>query len=70
VIKRDFLVIGISNENAIDVKNVDVTGGFDSHWASCPACYALIMRGDRAKLARRSAKRMLRRPQCPADVTQ
>jgi hypothetical protein len=29
-------------------------------WAACPACHALILRGDRIRLARRSAKRMQR----------
>lgn len=30
-------------------------------WAACPACHALILRGDRDRLCRRSAKRMVRK---------
>ena len=29
-------------------------------WAACPPCHALIERGDRERLARRSAKRLLK----------
>lgn len=33
----------------------------DGEWAACPACHALIERGDRVRLAKRSAKRLLKR---------
>lgn len=32
----------------------------DGAWAACPACHMLIERGDRERLARRSAKRLLK----------
>jgi hypothetical protein len=32
--------------------DVPMTGG----WAACPACHALIIRGDRERLARRAAR--------------
>lgn len=34
-------------------------------WAACPACHALVLRGDRDKLAMRSAKRIARAHRLP-----
>lgn len=43
------------------VSSSDMTGVFVGDWACCPACHALILRGDRERLARRSAKRVVRK---------
>lgn len=37
------------------------TAGSAGGWAACPACHALIERGDRVKLARRSARKFAKR---------
>lgn len=65
VFERDFLVIGINENRISDVEALNFKGGYDGKWAACPACHALIVRGDRDKLARRSAKRMLKMPGAP-----
>jgi hypothetical protein len=39
-------------------------------WAACTVCHALIIRGDRIKLARRGAKKFVKRePQLPLNKT-
>lgn len=49
---RDFEVTGIPL-----ARRAGSSGG----WAACPVCHVLIERGDRVRLAHRSAKRMARR---------
>jgi hypothetical protein len=39
---------------------MSIEGNSIGEWAACAPCHALIERGDYVKLARRSAKRMLR----------
>ena len=52
--------------DSLQLKRFNLSGGSFGPWAACPACKALIMRGDRNRLARRSAKRMIRNnPQLP-----
>lgn len=45
---------------SLSVKRMDITATSFGGWAACSACHALIQRGDRERLARRSAKRMIR----------
>lgn len=40
--------------------DIDILNGYDQTWRACHVCHALISRGDRDRLARRSAKRILR----------
>lgn len=40
--------------------DIDLDAGSSGGWAACNVCHALIERGARERLARRSAKRMLR----------
>jgi hypothetical protein len=46
---RDFII-----KTPSEIPDWGSAGG----WAACPPCHALIQRGDRDRLARRSAKRM------------
>lgn len=43
------------------VSVADITAISTGDWAACPVCHALIVRGDRIRLARRSAKRIQRK---------
>src|SRR5947209_9430571 len=43
------------------VRGADITATSTGDWAACPACHALILKGDRDRLARRSAKRIQRK---------
>jgi ferredoxin len=43
------------------VTGADITAISAGDWAACSACHALIVRGDRERLARRSAKRVQRK---------
>ena len=54
---RDFstVIAGVSAKE-VRTASLNSAGG----WAACPACHALILRGDRDRLARRSAKRLIR----------
>lgn len=47
-------------DGSVSVESMEVTRIADGGWAACSACHALIQRGDRVRLARRSAKRMIR----------
>lgn len=42
------------------VSGANIMATMSGDWAACPACHALILRGDRERLARRSAKRLQR----------
>jgi hypothetical protein len=49
------------NEKTHDVRfdELSIEGHSIGNWAACPVCHLLIERGDRERLARRSAKRLL-----------
>jgi hypothetical protein len=47
-------------DGSLRVEEMDIEGFSHGGWAACSACHALIQRGDRDRLARRSAKRMIR----------
>lgn len=51
---RDFLVGDVGVPGVPDQ-------GSNGAWAACPACHALIERGDRSRLAMRSAKRLAKK---------
>jgi hypothetical protein len=44
----------------LELRSFVLSGASFGPWAACPACKTLILRGDRVRLARRSAKRMIR----------
>jgi hypothetical protein len=46
---------------AVATQDVSINFGSGGGWAACPACHALIVRGDRERLTRRSAKRLCRK---------
>lgn len=48
-------------DGSLDVERMDIERVVAGGWAACPACHALVIRGEREKLARRSAKRMIRK---------
>lgn len=54
------LAISVDQDGSLSVDEMSIDGFSSGNWAACPACHALIRRGDRDRLARRSAKRMLR----------
>lgn len=48
---------------------IEIPWHSDGGWAACPACKALILKDDRERLARRSAKRLARStPGMPLSV--
>lgn len=49
----------IRSDLSATVTGADMDGTFVGDWAACPACHALILRGDRVRLARRSTKRLV-----------
>jgi hypothetical protein len=60
---RDFVVDAETvarNVGAPELAGLIPDWGSRGGWAACPACHALVQRGDRDRLAIRSAKRMRR----------
>ena len=59
IVREEGLVVGIG-ESELTAKEFILDQGSHGGWAACPACSALVERGDRERLARRSAKRLIR----------
>jgi hypothetical protein len=58
--KLTAMAIGI-DQPGIDLQHVNLQSGSRGGWTACNVCAALIRRGDRERLVRRSAKREQRR---------
>lgn len=50
--------VGINPETS---QSVVIDANFAGDWAACPVCHALIEEGNRDRLARRSARRLVRK---------
>lgn len=50
-----------SRDGSLRVEEMTLDGWQHGGWAACNPCHALILRGDRDRLAKRSAKRMMRK---------
>jgi hypothetical protein len=48
----------VQADDSSSVKRMSISAVLTGDWAACPACHALILRGDRQRLARRAAKRI------------
>lgn len=55
-----FGALVIARDGSSTIEKMDLDGFASGGWAACNPCHALILRGDRVRLARRSAKRMVR----------
>ncbi len=69
---RDFVqeekVLAVGQDNTtgeLAFARVDITAGMHGGWAACPACHALVERGLRDKLVRRSARKMQKAGKLP-----
>lgn len=56
-----FTALGLREDGSPAVEKMAIDGFSRGGWAACNPCHALIERGDRDRLARRSAKRMLKK---------
>lgn len=62
--------VGFQRDGSLAVESMVIDSFSSGGWACCNACHALIERGRRDKLARRSAKRLLRKnPDLPMSLS-